>query len=145
MVELLGVFAFTLILGCFLLWNRRTIIASIVFSSLAILVIILALEMQSRPKPIAWELWRNYEAADVLWYELAEGVAITIVLDLGEPRLYSMAWNKDRAEELLREGRRAEADGTKVQMGKPFERSLADEERLFYALPQQALPAKPGD
>ncbi len=144
-VELIGVLAFTLVLGAFLLWNRRTIIASIIFVSLALTVAALALEMQSRPKPITFEMWRNYKAADVLWYELSEGVSITLVLDLGEPRLYVLAWDKKRAEQLLQAGREAEANGTKVRMGKPFERSLAEEEKLFYALPQQAPPAKPRD
>lgn len=140
MVELVGVLTFVVLLGIFLLWSRRTLISAAIFATLGVTVVALALEMQSRPKPVVME-WRSVETADVLWYELIEGVSITLLLNVNGPKLYVREWSKKEAEELLNAGREAGAGGS-IQIRWPFEKTLAVAERLFYAAPQKAPAGK---
>ncbi len=141
MVEFAFTLAFTLALGVFLLWQRRTIVTAVIFAVFSITVVALAIEMHSRPKPVAME-WRTAETADVLWYEMDEGQALYFVLRMPKgPRFYVMPWDSEQAEQLLKAGREAGEGGT-IKMSWPFEPSLAEDERLFYAAPQPAPPPK---
>ncbi len=140
MVEFFALLAFVVALGAFLLWDKRRLTPAVVFALLSVTAAIGLVEMKSRPKAIGME-WRNVETADVLWYGLRENESITLLLSLGGPRLYVMPWNKDQAEQLLKAGQDAGQWG-KVKMARPFEPSLAPEERLFYAAPQSAPPPK---
>ncbi len=140
MVEFAALLAFVGLLGAFLLWDRRRLTPALVFALLSVTAAIGLIEMKSRPKSVAME-WRAVETADVLWYGLIEGESITLLLDVDGPRLYVMPWNKDQAEQLLKAGQDAGQGGT-IKMARPFEPSLAPEERLFYAAPQSAPPPK---
>jgi hypothetical protein len=73
-----------------------------------------------------------------LWLEL-EGAA--------EPRSYVLPWSQPLAKQLYGAQREAEAKGTKVNMRMPFNSTRNEQEPLFYAQPQAALPPKqpPGD
>ncbi len=141
MVEALVFLAFVILLGVWLLCICRTVSAALVYTVLGITVAAGLVEMQARPKPVAME-WRSVETADVLWYVLREGVSITLLLDLGEPRLYVLSWDKNQAEKLLKAGQDAEDDGGTLKMRQPFEPSLSGQNDLFYADPQPAPPPK---
>ncbi len=139
-VEFFALLAFVVALGAFLLWDKRRLTPAVVFALLSVTAAIGLVEMKSRPKSVVME-WRAVEEADVLWYGLIEGESITLLLDVDGPRLYVLAWDKDSAEQLLKAGQDA-GQGGKVKMARPFEPSLAPEERLFYAAPQSAPPPK---
>ncbi len=141
MIEILALLAFALAQGVFLLWSRRTPTAALTFAALSFIVAAGAIEALSQPKPINLE-WRSAEEADVLWYELREGVSIHLMLSSPSgPRFYVMPWNQEQAEQLQTAGMDAEDGGT-LKMEHPFEPSLAPEERLFYAAPQPVPPPK---
>ncbi len=143
MVEFVALLAFVVPLGVWLLWLRRTISSALIYTILGITVAAGLVEMQARPKPIFMEVWRSPADAEVLWYALHEGESITVLLSLsGGPRLYVMPWDKDKAEQLARAGRGAGENGGTLRMRRPFERSLAPYEDLFYADPQPAPPPK---
>ena len=59
-----------------------------------------------------------------------------------EPCAYVLPWSLEAAQQLQDAMNQAEADGTGVRMGIPFEASLDDREPMFYAMPQPAMPAK---
>ena len=142
MIEFATLFAFVLILGAFLLGTRRTVFASLALAVLSVAVAAGLAEMQSRAKPLGME-WRSVEAADVLWYELREGVSIQLLLGLPSgPRFYVMPWNGTAAEQLSRSGRKATREGGRVMMDRPFEHSLDENDPVFHALPQPVLPPK---
>ncbi len=142
MIEFAAFLAFVAALGVFLMISRRTVSAALVFATLSIAVATGLVEMKSRPKPVNLE-WRSVDWAEVLWYALVEHSAIYFVLEMpGGPSFYVMPWDGARAEELLKAGRKARGTGAKLRMGRPFEPSLAPNERLFYAAPQPAPPPK---
>ncbi len=141
MVEALVFLAFVVLLGVWLLAMRRTVSAALVYTVLGITVAAGLLEMQARPKPVAME-WRNTQDAEVLWFAIQEGTAILVLLDIGEPRLYSLSWDQGQAEKLLKAGQDAEDDGGTLKMRQPFEPSLSGQNDLFYADPQPAPPPK---
>ena len=104
------------------------------------------LELLGRPKPIEleWALW-NTEEAEVLAAELHEGQAIFLWLrrdGAAEPLSYRLPWSLDQAKRLQKARQQAEASGTAVRMRRPFADPSEDNEPLFYAAPQMALPAK---
>ena len=142
MIEFASLFAFVLALGAFLLGSRRTVSAAVIFAALGAMVAAGLVEMRSRSKPINME-WRTVEWADVLWYRLDEGQALYFILQMPDfPRFYVMPWDQDRGKQLLEAGKEAETTGGILRMNKPFEPSLAPNERLFYAAPQPSPPAK---
>jgi len=143
MIEYVVLSAFAVLLGGFLLGTRRTPLASWVFAVLTMFAVLGFLEMQARPKPIGAE-WRSTETTEVFWYDLKEGKSITLLLDVDGPRLYILPWNKKQAEQLLRAGREANAEGAegKLMMKNPFEPSLDRDSEVFYAPPQPAPPPK---
>lgn len=100
-----------------------------------------------KPKPTGLAWWSDNGAeATVLASRIEEDEAIYLWLqlpDVSEPRAYVLPWNRDAAEELQDAEREAQENGTQLKMRLPFEPSLEDRERKFYALPQPALPRKP--
>jgi len=99
-----------------------------------------------KPKPteLAWWLEHGSEAT-VLASRIEEDEAIYLWLqlpDVAEPRAFALPWNRETAEQLQAAQCEAEANGTRLRMRLPFERSLEDRAPKFYALPQPALPQK---
>ncbi len=141
--EAAALIGFAITLGVWLLLIHRRISTALIYTLLGITVAAGLLEMQARPKPIAFE-WRSQADAVVEWYELKEAESITVLLGLGiGPRLYVMPWNQEAAEQLAGAGREA-GRGGQIRMRHPFEPSLAKQEALFYALPPEAPPLKQG-
>ena len=104
------------------------------------------LHLLSMPKPVGLEWWQTEAAdAEVLASRMVEDEGIYLWLqlpDLAEPRAYVLPWDRASAEQLQRAMRAAEQIGGDVQMRLPFEPSLDDGERKFYAQPQPAPPPK---
>lgn len=103
-------------------------------------------ELLSRPKPLALE-WehRDITKATVLSADLQEGTGIYLWLrlpDTDEPRAYRLPWDEELAKELYGAQREAKTAGTDVRMKEPFDRSEDNDEAIFYAEPQAALPPK---
>ncbi len=96
-------------------------------------------EMLSRPKPVGLELARTDLAeATVLGARMEEDKAIYLWLGIPgveEPRAYALPWNEQLARQLQGAERESQDTGTPVQMRKPFEDSLDDREKVFYAAP----------
>jgi hypothetical protein len=103
-------------------------------------------EMLSRPKPVETEWFRRTVAeATVISSQMREGKAIYIWLGIDgtdEPRAYALPWSEDVARQLHGAQRNAEENGSRVRMRLPFERSLDQRERVFYAAPQSPPPEK---
>lgn len=104
------------------------------------------IDMLSRPKPVDME-WINANASDaaVLGSHMVEDEAIYIWLGIAgvaEPRAYVLPWDQETAKQLHEAMRAAEAEGTGVRVEMPFETSVDDRERKFYAEPQPPLPDK---
>lgn len=132
------------------IWSpRRVWLKTTALATLALLLPATYLglsELLSRPKPVHLE-WHqaDLEEATVIGVELREDQAIYVWLRLHgvpEPRAYVLPWDQARAEQLYGAQRQAEANGTEVRLRQPFETGAQDDEPLFYALPQQPLPAK---
>ena len=103
-------------------------------------------EMLGRPKPVETEwLRRALPEATVIGAQLQEGKAIHLWLafdNTDEPRAYTLPWSEEAARQLHGARRSAEASGTRVRMRLPFERSLDERQRVFYAAPQPPPPQK---
>ena len=103
-----------------------------------------SIELLGRPKPLRLE-WRGTADAQVLGAMPIENEAIYVWLVMPgatEPCAYVLPWSMEAAQQLQDAMNQAEADGTGVRMGIPFEASLDDREPMFYAMPQPAMPAK---
>ena len=103
-------------------------------------------EMLSRPKPVGSE-WARRELAEatVIGAQMVEGQAIYVWLGMegvAEPRAYALPWDEKIARQLHGARRNAEANGTNVKMRNPFEQSIDQRERIFYAAPQPPPPEK---
>jgi hypothetical protein len=103
-------------------------------------------EMLSRPKPVGSE-WARRELAEatVIGAQMIEGQAIYVWLGMegvAEPRAYALPWDEKVARQLHGARRNAEASGTDVKMRNPFEQSIDQRERIFYAAPQPPPPEK---
>ena len=103
-------------------------------------------ELLSRPKPVAME-WakRTVPQAVVLGSRIVEDEAIYLWLSLdgvAEPRAYQLPWSKELAKQLHRAQRQAQTQGRNLMMGRPFEKSADELERVFYSEPHQPPPAK---
>ena len=84
------------------------------------------------------------EEANVVGFQLQENEAIYLWLrveGLPEPRSYVMRWDQQRAKQLHEAQREAQTNGTEVRVRRPARTDEIDEP-LFYATPQEALPAK---
>ena len=105
------------------------------------------LELLGRPKPVelAWALDLSLEP-EVLATELREGEAIFLWLrdeTSPVPMSYRLPWSLEQAKRLQQARQQAEANGTDMRMRQQSgERSDDEQELLFYASPQAALPAK---
>jgi hypothetical protein len=72
-----------------------------------------------------------------------EGIYLWLQIpEVTEPRSYKLPWSEEAAKQLHKAQQSAEANGTEVQMKKPFTKTLDTEEPVFYAAPQAALPPK---
>ena len=105
-------------------------------------------DLLSRPKPI-WLEWaqRDLAEAEVLGSELREGEAIYVWLAIpnrAAPRAYALPWDLEMAKQLQAAGRTSEETGVDVMMAKPFEPNRDDQDMIFFAAPQEMLPAKRG-
>ena len=104
------------------------------------------LEMLSRPKPVGLEMVRQELAeATVLGVRMEENKAIYLWLGIPgiqEPRSYALPWDKQLAKQLQGAERESENTGAPVQMRKPFENSMDEREKRFYAAPPPPPPEK---
>ena len=140
--EFAALAAFVLAVGAFLLLIHRTVSTSLMYAVLCIAVVAGLVEMRSQPKPLALE-WRSQEEVDVLFFQLLEGEAILILLQMPSgPRYFSMGWDAETAEQLIKAGGEVEEGGGTLKMRR-LEPSLeTDEEPLFHADPWPANPPK---
>lgn len=104
-------------------------------------------DLLSRPKPVAWEITiGDIEELEVAYADLQPGTAINLLLRIpgvAEPRLYSLPWRNDIAQELEQAMETAESEQVPVRSSPDlFEIDLEDRERLFYATPMAGLPPK---
>ncbi len=103
-------------------------------------------DILSRPKPVQLEAMHNkLDEVSVISSLMKEDEGIYLWLQLpeiAEPRSYKLPWSDNAAKQLHKAQQDAEANGTNVQMKKPFERTIDTSEPLFYAPPQAALPPK---
>ena len=143
--------AFALLLGTFIFlvlprgrpWQRAT--SATLFLVLIAVVYGGSIELLSRPKPLRLEIWQEADKAKVLGASMREGEAIYVWLQFpgsDEPRAYALPWDMKMAQQLQNAMQEGQANGTDVNMSKPFEAGLDDREPKFYATPQQALPEK---
>ena len=140
--EFAALAAFVLAVGLFLLSIHRTVSTSLIYAGLCLAVVAGLVEMRAQPKPLVLE-WRSQEDIDVLWFQLLEGEAILILLQTPSgPRYYSMNWDEETAEQLLKAGGEVEGGAGRLKMRR-LEPSLeTDEEPLFHADPWPTLPLK---
>jgi hypothetical protein len=103
-------------------------------------------DILSRPKPMQLEsLHKGLEEVAVISALMKEDEGIYLWLKLpevSEPRSYKLPWSEESAKQLHKAQQDAEANGTGVQMKKPFERATDVSDPVFYAPPQAALPPK---
>ena len=154
MTELFHLFAVSAALAAVLaaisIWSHRKLwakISAVLATALFIPTIYLSYaDLLSRPKPASLEWWhRSVSEATVVGSRLREGEAIYLwieMVDSDEPRAYKLPWQQEMAKQLFGAQREAEANGTKVQMRLPFGDRVENQEPVFYALPQPALPPK---
>ena len=77
--------------------------------------------------------------------KLIHGKAIYLWLGMegvDEPRAYVLPWSQEMAKQLNGAQREAQQTGTSVLMQKPFENSLDNRDRQFYAAPVPPPPEK---
>jgi hypothetical protein len=107
------------------------------------------MQLLSMPKPATYEWWHGQaDEATVLGSSMRENEGIYLWLQLPnvpEPRAYVLPWSRELAEQLQTAQREAEENRSGVRMRLPFEPSLDDREKKFYALPQPRLPPKDHD
>lgn len=103
-------------------------------------------DLLSRPKPADLEwLHRQADQAQVLGTRMKEGEAIYVWLQMEgvkEPRAYVLPWDQQLARQMHGAKREAESKGRPLMMGKPFQPSLEQRGKKFYAAPQPKLPPK---
>jgi hypothetical protein len=142
--------ALAALLGLIAIWAPRRVwikITALTTTALFLLVGYVSLvDLLSRPKPVDME-WAHANAADaaVLGVHMEEDKAIYLWLGFEgaeEPRAYVLPWDQETAKQLHDAQRAAEAEGTGVRVQLPFETSLDERERRFYAEPQPPQPAK---
>ena len=99
----------------------------------------------SHPKPMVLELFESVEEVQVIQYVFDEGNYIYLLLRWeAEPRLYSIPWDRDIAQQLQNAAQEAAARGlSSLMMRRPFD-SIEDDVPRFYAPPQSdTSPIKP--
>lgn len=138
---LLGAFVF-LVLPRGRVWQRTA--SATIFVLLIALVYGGSIELLGRPKPVRLE-WRDMEKAQVLGASMREGQAIYLWLQFDgapEPKVYTLPWSMQTAQDLQDAMQESEATGTGVEMTMSLESGLDDREPKFHATPQPALPDK---
>lgn len=103
-------------------------------------------DMLGRPKPVSlsW-LQAGADEMQVVAAQLDEPHAVYLWLrmpEAAEPRAFSMPWSEQAARQLSDARRKAEQHGTEVVMRMKQSNPEADDEPMFYAEPQPALPPK---
>jgi len=154
MIDLFGIFAGFAILAAILsniaIWAPRRL--RVKLGALATTAIFLPTayfglsEMLGRPKPVEME-WtqRNLSEAQVIGSRMEEGKAIYLWLGIdgmAEPRAYALPWSQELARQLHGAESNAKQSGTEVRMRSPFEASLDERQRMFYAAPPPPPPLK---
>ena len=137
-------------LAAIAIWSPRAIltkVGALALTTLFVPAIYLSMtELLSRPKPVALEWARGAAEARVLGADLREGESIFLwvrVPGTDEPRAYRLPWDKKLAEQLHKAQREAAQDGTDVRAKNLFRTGpKSDEQPVFYARPQEALPPK---
>jgi hypothetical protein len=138
---LLGAFVF-LVLPRGRVWQRTA--SASVFVLLIAVVYAGSIELLGRPKPVRLE-WRDMEKAQVLAANMRENEAIYLWLQFDgapEPKVYTLPWSMQTAQNLQNAMEESEATGTGVEMTMSLESGLDDREPKFHATPQPALPDK---
>jgi len=138
---LLGAFVF-LVLPRGRTWQRTG--SATVFVLLIALVYGGSIELLGRPKPVRLE-WRAMEKAEVLGASLRENEAIYLWLQFDgapEPKVYTLPWSMQTAQNLQDAMQESEATGTGVEMTMSLDSGLDDREPKFHPTPQPALPDK---
>jgi hypothetical protein len=147
---IISAFAFTLLLGAFIFavlpqGTRRQRVASVfVFVLLIGAVYAGSIDLLSLPKPVRLE-WRSLAKAEVLGASIREGKAIYVWLRIGdspEPRSYMLPWNTEVAQQLQDAMQAGQANGTGVEVSRPFDVSNQPGEPKFYPGPQRPPPPK---
>jgi hypothetical protein len=147
---IISAIVFALLLGAFIFLILPSARLARRILSVGIFVILIgviyggSIELLGRPKPLRLE-WRGTADAQVLGAMPVENEAIYVWLVMPGatgPCAYVLPWSLEAAQQLQDAMNQAEADGTGVRMGIPFEASLDDREPMFYAMPQPAMPPK---
>lgn len=145
-----GIVALAAILGSISIWTPRKLwvkCAALCTLSFFLPVSYFAMAgLLSRPKPTDMEwLHRQMSQARVLGTQMSEGEAIYIWLQMEgieEPRAYVLPWDQQLAKQMHGAKREAESKGSALMMGRPFQSSLDQRERKFYAAPPPMAPPK---
>ena len=103
-------------------------------------------DILSRPKPAQLEtVHKDIDQVKVLSSMMVEDEAIYLWLrlpEVTEPRSYVLPWSDEVAKQLHKANQDAEEQGTEVEMKKPFEKTVDNQEPVFYAAPPPAPPEK---
>lgn len=142
--------ALATVLASIAIWSPRSLppkIASLVCATLLLPVTYFSLnDILSRPKPVQLEaMYSDVEQVQVVSSVMKEDEAIYVWLqipDVEEPRSYKLPWSDETAKELHKAQQDAEESGTEVKMKKPFEKTVDNQEPVFYAAPQSAPAEK---
>ena len=138
------------VLASIAIWSLRTLppkIASLICATALLPLGYFSLnDILSRPKPVQLEaVHKSVSQVNVLSSVMKEDEAIYLWLqipEVEEPRSYKLPWSDETAKQLHKARQEAEQTGTEVKMKKPFEKTVDDQEPVFYAAPQAAPPAK---
>lgn len=142
--------ALAAVLSSIAIWAPRSVkikVVALVSAALFLPVGYIGLnDILSRPKPMQLETaHKKLQEVGVLSSLMKEDEGIYLWLqipDITEPRSYRLPWSDEAAKQLHKAQQEAEAQGTNVQMKKPFEKTMDSQEPVFYAAPQAALPPK---
>ena len=142
--------ALTALLCSIAIWAPRSVklkVAALICAAMFLPIGYTALnDILSRPKPMNLETaHRELQDVAVISSLMREDEGIYLWLqipEIAEPRSYKLPWSEEAAKQLHKARQTAEANGTAVQMKKPFTKTLDTEKPVFYAAPQAALPPK---
>ncbi len=141
MTEYLGLIVISALIGIVLWFYWRTPLSAMVFALVMLISGSTLLETLARPKPIQLE-WREMNDRQIHWYQLKEGEAIYLIIDIdGTPRYYILPWNPKQAEQLTRARRRQMEQGGQILFGDPLSTSLGPDP-IFHLAPPPPPPLK---
>lgn len=144
----LALFAVVLVLGTYaLLCLRRDGWRSILGPCLVLVVSVSSMGVAyltwGRPLPYRYSATPLDFPLDVIGYAIVENEAIYLWLNVpGEPLSLALPWDLEVAKELHGAAAEAAESGQGVKVRKLFEPGADDQEPMFYADPQPALPDK---